>query len=254
MNVLSLLALAAAPSAAITFYLYWNDEYEKEPKRLIRKSFLFGIVSILITSVLGAIVYPLLGIDDAKLVSGQSEYSLFHMFVFTFFGVGLVEEFSKWIMIRTKIFRWVNFNEPYDGILYSVMVSLGFATLENVLYIFGSEAAETNGGLITGVLRAFTAVPVHAICGVIMGYYVGKVKFGEIDKTRNMILSFLAPAAFHGAYDFFAFLDWVPGIIAGALVSVLVGLVLAKKAIDEHKQSSPFHPDRISTQSGTDDI
>lgn len=246
MEVLSLFALAAAPGAAIALYLYWNDEHEKEPTRLIRKSFLFGLGSILVTLILSPVMTGIIGIDPERASSGG--YGLFSMALFTFVGVGLVEEFSKWIMVRVKILNWQNFNEPYDGILYSVMVSLGFATLENVLYIFGAQEAAPYGGWITGGIRMFTAVPAHAICGVLMGYYYGKAKFQGHGRGTNLALALIVPTIFHGAYDFFAFLDYTPGILAGAFISIIVGSLLASRAMKEHKNNSPFHPDRIPAE------
>lgn len=126
------------------------------------------------------------------------------------------------------------------------MVSLGFATLENIMYVLGSADVDVKGGFVTGVVRMFTAVPAHAICGVIMGYFFGKSKFEDEHKQKNLALALIAPAAFHGAYDFFAFLNWMPGIIIGAVLSLAVGINLALKAMHIHQVNSPFHPNRIS--------
>lgn len=243
MDFLSLLALAIAPGTAISFYLYWRDEHEKEPIRLIRKAFLFGLLSVLITSILSFIPPIILNIDVEQLITGQVTYNPLHMLVFTMLGIGLVEEFSKWIIMRSKILFWVNFNEPFDGILYSVMVSLGFATLENIMYVLGAAAVETEGGFVTGFVRMFTAVPAHAICGVVMGYFFGKSKFEPKNQARNLAFALIAPTVFHGAYDYFAFMNWVPGIIAGAVTSLVVGVILAHKAISIHIENSPFHPE-----------
>lgn len=240
MELLTLLALALAPGAAIATYVYWRDEHEKEPLRLMRKSFLFGLISILITSVLSLVVYPMIGLGFEDSPLETLRYDAVRMLLFAVVGVGFVEEFSKWIMVRSKIYNWVNFNEPYDGIFYSVMVSLGFATLENIGYVLGAEAISPDAGLLTGLLRMFTAVPAHAVCGILMGYFIGKAKFEEKNKDLNMALSILAPTLLHGAYDYFAFLDWIPGIIAGAIVSLLIGVVLSLKAIKIHQNNSPF--------------
>jgi RsiW-degrading membrane proteinase PrsW (M82 family) len=247
MDFLSLLALALAPGAAISFYLYWRDEHEKEPIRLIRKAFLFGLLSVLITSILSIIPPIIFNIDIESLLTGEASYSPLQMLAFTVLGIGLVEEFSKWIIMRSKILFWVNFNEPFDGILYSVMVSLGFATLENIMYVLGSAAVEIEGGYITGFLRMFTAVPAHAICGVIMGYYFGKSKFEPNHQAKYLALALIAPALFHGAYDYFAFLNWVPGIIGGAITSLVVGAILANKAMTIHIKNSPFHPEQTNS-------
>lgn len=248
MNVLLLLALALAPGIAIITFVYVKDEYEREPARLIRKSFFYGLLSVLITTIVSAILTLVLGdsFDVEHLVEQRDTLGLF---LLAFFGVALVEEFSKWFVIKRVIFHWKNFNEPLDGIVYSVMVSMGFATLENILYVFGVTAAlGVNDGYLTGFLRMFTAVPSHATDAVIMGYFVGKAKFDQQNSGLHLLLGLAGATLFHGIYDYFAFISWVDGLFAGAVVSLLVASYLSVRAINLHKHSSPFHPDRISSQ------
>lgn len=247
MNVLLLLALSLAPSIAIITFIYAKDEYEKEPLRLIRKSFLYGILSVLITTMISAILSIALG-DSFDVDYLVAERDVVGLFLLAFFGVGLVEEFSKWLVIRRVIFHWKNFNEPLDGIVYSVMVSMGFATLENILYVFGVSAAlGVNDGYVTGVLRMFTAVPSHATDAVIMGYFVGKAKFDERNSGLLLAMGLIGATAFHGIYDYFAFISWIEGLFAGAVVSLLVAGYLSVKAISIHKRASPFHPGRAAS-------
>jgi RsiW-degrading membrane proteinase PrsW (M82 family) len=125
-----------------------------------------------------------------------------------------------------------NFNEPFDGIVYSLTVSLGFAGLENILYVL-------DGGVETAVLRMFTAVPAHASFGVLMGYFLGKAKF-EHKKGHYAIYALAVATLFHGAYDYFWFISYVPGIWIGAVISLIIGIVLSRRAIHIHQQASPF--------------
>ncbi len=144
----------------------------------------------------------------------------------------MVEEFSKYIIVKYYAQRNKEFNEPFDGIVYAVMVSMGFAALENVLYVF-------QYGFATGVTRAFTAVPAHATFGILMGYFMGKAKFSK-NKLQLNLLGLFAATLFHGAYDFFLFIDFVPGIAIGAFVSLFVGIILSRKAIKRHQNGSVF--------------
>lgn len=222
---MNLLLLAIAPVAIIILYIYFKDKYEKEPKRLLIYNFLLGaIVSILITTIL------YYGFDIVLPLSNHT--SIFEQFIKAFFVVGLTEEFSKYLIVRYFAQPNAAFNEPFDGIVYAVMVSMGFAATENIFYVL-------EGGLETAILRAFTAVPAHATFGILMGYYMGKAKFSKNKIVLNLAGLLLA-VLFHGAYDFFLFIDFVPGIWVGAFVSLFIGIILSRKAIKKHQNNSNF--------------
>jgi RsiW-degrading membrane proteinase PrsW (M82 family) len=162
---------------------------------------------------------------------------IFDEFFDAFFKVALVEEFSKFFFVRFILYKNRNFNEPFDGIVYAVMVSMGFATVENLIYVY-------TYGFETGILRMFTAVPAHATFGVMMGYFLG---IGKFRHSREIYFSFVAlftATFFHGAYDYFWFIATAKGVWAGiwllAIVSLVIGLVLSRKAIRIHQQASPF--------------
>ena len=146
--------------------------------------------------------------------------------------MALVEEFSKYIIVRFYAQKNKEFNEPFDGIVYALMVSMGLAALENILYTF-------QYGFRVGFTRAFTAVPAHATFGVIMGYFMGKAKFSNNSIKLNL-LGLLFATLFHGSYDFFLFINFIPGIYIGAFVSLLIGIMSSKKAISRHQNSSNF--------------
>jgi RsiW-degrading membrane proteinase PrsW (M82 family) len=220
-----LLFLAIAPVAVVILYIYFKDKYEKEPIKIVAISFLLGAtVSIILTFTLGYIASSLVPLTDVKSISQQ--------FIKAFFTVALVEEFSKYIIVRFYAQKKNEFNEPFDGIVYAVMVSMGFAALENILYTY-------QYGFGVGVTRAFTAVPAHATFGVIMGYFIGKAKFSNNSIKLNL-LGLLFATLFHGSYDFFLFINFTPGIYIGAFVSLLIGIIFSKKAISRHQNSSSF--------------
>ncbi len=222
---MNLILCAVAPIFTIIIYIYFHDKYEKEPVGLLIANFLFGaIVSIIIVTLLYLFTGRFLPITD--------EYSIWQQFIQAFVVVALSEEFSKYVIVKYFAQPKKAFNEPYDGIIYAVMVSMGFACTENILYVI-------QGGYGTAILRAFTAVPAHATFGVLMGYFMGLAKFSNNRFKLNIIGLFLA-VLFHGAYDFFLFIGFIPGISIGAFVSLIIGIILSKKAIRRHQDNSTF--------------
>jgi len=222
---MNLLLLAIAPVFAILLYIYVQDKHEKEPHRLLISSFLFGaIVSIIIVFVLYFFTGRLIPITD--------KFSVWEQFIQAFIVVALSEEFSKYVIVKYYAQPKKAFNEPYDGIIYAVMVSMGFACTENIMYVI-------DGGYETALLRAFTAVPAHATFGVLMGYFMGKAKFSNNRLVLNLTGLLLA-TLFHGAYDFFLFINFIPGISIGAFISLIIGIFLSRKAIKIHQNNSNF--------------
>ncbi|MDN3664414.1 PrsW family intramembrane metalloprotease [Algibacter miyuki] len=222
---MALLLSALAPIFIVIIYIYIKDKYEKEPKRLMLIAFLLGaVISIIITTIMYYVFDIILPLPDHTSVMQQ--------FIKAFFVVGLTEEFSKYIIVRYFSQTRKAFNEPFDGIVYAVMVSMGFAATENIAYVLES-------GFETAFLRAITAVPAHATFGILMGYFMGKAKFSNNKIVLNLTGLLLA-IIFHGAYDFFLFIDFIPGIWIGAFVSLFIGILLSRKAIKQHQKDSIF--------------
>lgn len=220
-----LLISSLAPVIIVIVYIYIKDKFEKESKIALFKNFLLGaIVSVLIS-------FTLYTLYDTYLPQ-PDELSVFDQFIKAFFVVGFVEEFSKYIIVRYYAQPKEAFNEPFDGIIYAVMISMGFAAVENIFYVL-------EYGLSTALLRAFTAVPAHATFAVIMGYFMGKAKFSNRKVYWNLV-GLGSAILFHGAYDFFIFINFIPGVASGAIISLLIGLFLAKKAIKIHQENSFF--------------
>lgn len=229
---LILLALALAPGLFIAVYIYLQDKYEREPIGLLLRYFFFGMLSIvpaILLETIGGGVF-----NDASSVLSH----LFHAFVV----VGFSEELSKFIFVRMA-YKRPEFNEPFDGIVYAVMVSLGFATLENVMYVY-------NYGMDTALVRMFTAVPAHAANGVIMGYFFGLAKFRKEHSTRLLLQGLFWASFFHGAYDFCLFVNELIPIATGAFITLIVALYLSRRAIRMHSDTSPFHPNNFFKRRG----
>ncbi|WP_047152651.1 glutamic-type intramembrane protease PrsW [Aneurinibacillus tyrosinisolvens] len=181
--MLSTMGAAIAPGIAILSYFYLKDKYETEPLHMVVKSFIIGIL----------LVFPVMVIQygfQEELTLGKVGQS--------FFIAGFLEEFFKWFIIYYTAYKHVEFDEPYDGIVYAAAVSVGFATIENFFYLV------SHGGLSTAFYRAVLPVSSHGLFGVLMGYYLGKAKFAEpLSRQRfYLVLSLLIPVLLHGTYDF----------------------------------------------------
>lgn len=192
-----LLFLSVLPSIALGVMIYKKDIVEKESPGLLFKLFLGGAIgSVILTLLLSTILEPI--IPDLE----DSNTNFIYLAITTFFKVALVEEFSKWIFLKKITWKNKEFNYIYDAIVYAVFVALGFATIENIIYVLGSE-----GGISIAILRAILSVPGHAFDGVFMGYYYGLAKQAKINDNiklfkRNMIFSLLIPVVFHFIFDY----------------------------------------------------
>lgn len=184
------LIIAIAPAALILYYIYQQDYVAKEPPRTLVRMFLWGAFLVLPASVLENIWYinPLgTGVADR--------------FMLSFFNVALIEEGLKYLIFI--IFIWKDekdYDEFFDGIVYAVFISLGFATVENIFYV-------TTFGTQTGIIRAVTAIPLHTVCAVISGSYLSRAKFIEDKSKGNLVKAFVFPVVLHGLYNFIIFID-----------------------------------------------
>ena len=183
-----LLLSAILPVAVFLFFIFRKDT-EKEPIKLLLKCFLWGCIATL-PIVLIELVFDFFNIFTS---------AFWHSFYKAFVVAAFVEEGVKFLVLYWIIWKHKEFDQHFDGIVYAVFVSLGFAVVENILYVF-------DGGIGISVMRAILAIPLHGFCGVIMGYFFAIAKFCEIDKKQKFLwLSFLVPLLFHGLYDFALF-------------------------------------------------
>ena len=196
MGVEVLLAIAALPVIIILLWIYFKDK-EKEPISLLIKLFLSGFVAcvlvLLISRFLEAI-FPFMN-NDIKYKS------FLDVFLYAFIGVALVEESCKWLMTYLVGYSNKEFDELYDGMVYAIFVSLGFAFIENILYVIYTAS------ISTALLRAVSAVPSHACDAIFMGYYISIAKQFQLrgrrkTEKRYLIYSIAIPTLLHGIYDF----------------------------------------------------
>ena len=196
MKTIILLIIAILPVYLIGLYVY-NKDREKEPKKLLTKLFIYGMLACFTAVIL-------------ELVLGyffnEEEYmNLFEMFIYAIINIALVEELCKWFIVYNMTYHNSEFDHLYDMVVYSIFTSLGFAVLENILYVY-------LGGFTVGLFRAVSAIPGHASYAIIMANYLGKAKVANLNsdmhnEKKNLLLSILMPTFAHGLYDYFLFTD-----------------------------------------------
>jgi len=235
-NPLLLLALAVAPAAILLKYVLIKDKYEPEPLRLVAKTFFLGALSTL-----AAIVLELI-------------FNLPIPYVREFVSVALIEEGLKFLVVMLAAYHSPHFNEVMDGIVYGVAASLGFATVENIIYVFANGAG-------TAIVRAFLSVPSHAAYGGIMGYYLGLAKLSRRQNTKfekaRMLEGLLFAIALHGAFDASLENLGLAGVglaVLVAIISWLIFLRCMRVALSKppwYEAGAPPLPHRFCTNCGS---
>lgn len=218
-----LIAATVIPALVLLIKVYRADRIEKEPPALLLSLVLYGILATglaLITETLGSYLVGLLFEPD----------SVLYLAVLYFGVVAVSEEGFKYLLLKRRTWRSPAFNYQFDGVVYAVFVSLGFALWENVSYTF-------TYGLQIALLRAVTAIPGHACFGVFMGAFYGMAKkfdkLGNGEKSkRYRRMAFWLPMLLHGSYDFIASLetaDFTWAFVVFVLVLFVVTLRLVKR-------------------------
>ena len=196
-----ILILAILPVSIFVGWIYFKDRYEKEPPLKLIEYFLLGIlVSIL------AIVLELY-FSKLNIFSGIAE-----ALYISFFVAAFTEEGLKSIILIPILLKDKDFNEKLDGIIYSIFLSLGFATIENIIYLM-RERLDLFFEL--GITRGLISIPSHIMFAITMGYYISKYKFAEKDDKKNkyLIYAIIIPILLHGVFDFILMIGYRWAII-----------------------------------------
>lgn len=225
MQEILLFVVSILPVVLIGLFVYKKDR-EKEPTSLILSLFLAGVFSVIFVLIISEIF-----ISISPVLSGLKEnMSLFEIAIHTFIGIAIVEEFFKWIFVYKIGWNNKEFDHIYDMIVYAVFVSLGFAAIENLFYVY-------QYGVYVGIMRAFLAVPGHAIFGVVMGYCMGMAKINFINNNNQngkkyFLLSFILPVLIHGTYNFLLMTN-MPILIIIFFVFIALAYKVAFKKINK---------------------
>lgn len=226
---MNIFALALGPVVALLFFFWVKDRYERDPLKYLLITLGAGVVSA-IPVVIVEILWVHISYDVSALTAGELVFM-------TFIEIGLTEEFFKALAFFIPVYWSKHMNEPYDGIMYGVAAALGFAAIENVMYVL-------IGGIPAAFIRAITAVPAHAMFGLFIGYFAGRAKFAKSKwvKPFLILIGFAMAVLLHGLYDLIAMwpyhrLAWL-WLLPLLAVMVVVSLFLIRDA----RNRSPFKP------------
>lgn len=221
------LALAIAPGLLLLAWAYRRDSGQAEPRRLVMRSFFLGFLAVALALGLGLLTR-----------FGDTLFRGYGLIAYrAFFTAGFLEEGAKFLVVMLLVARREEFDEIADGIVYTMAASLGFAVLENVLYLGGSPG--------TLFVRAFTAVPMHGSVGGLMGYFIG---LHAIEGRGSPITGLLLAVAVHGLYDFVLFTGTVWSFLAIPIViaaMVVVGY-LFRVSVARDRKMGRVPPERPS--------
>jgi RsiW-degrading membrane proteinase PrsW (M82 family) len=200
----------------IVFAIIYSDKF-REPTDLVIKTFFAGVIICFPAAELNYLLIP------------SYEYS---------YRAGFTEETLKFLVLYFYIRQKSAFNEPMDAIVYGVIVSLGFATFENISYVYSGNFEVDSFSL--AIMRAVSAIPMHATCGIIMGYFFGLYAFTH--SKQFLIKSIIFPIGIHATYNFltgydFFFLYFLVAVMvyARGLHTEFAELQLKKAREDETK-------------------
>jgi len=215
MNMSLLLLLAVLPGFLIALFINIKDRKEPEPYGKLLVCILYGIIAFFISRGIGFLLHDFMFSGAGNMARQVAR---------AFFMVGLLGEGFKFLFLRGFTFYDKQFNQPFDGIVYAVMVSIGFATAENVLYVL-------NGDPNPDLWPLVTAVPANAVFAVIMGFFLGEAKLFRHRTFLYSALALLLAAFVHGFYDYFFYLTHIKWLWVQALISLVIIWVLTSYAV-----------------------
>ncbi|MBP7176753.1 MAG: PrsW family intramembrane metalloprotease [Thermoclostridium sp.] len=233
MDFLRLVIIAVIPGLALALGLYLTDRYDREPVRLLVKLFVFGILSAI----------PTLFVE--RFLGKLNFFPPLLSAAWTAFVVaGFTEEFFKRAVVMLVAYRHNAFNEKLDGIIYCAYASLGFATIENILYVVTGYDADPYIGLYRGLL----SVPAHMLFAVTMGYYLSLARFSpdKQSQTKYLNLSLTIPIIYHGVFDFILMAN-IPLLLILFIPFVVYMWVVNLKKLNRFYKESKAYNATIST-------
>lgn len=198
---------ACLPIIILLIFIYRVDSFNKEPFSLLFKLFALGMVSVV------PVIIIELALGSINFFTG-----VIGLFIEAFIVIALIEEFFKRLVVKIGAFRSKEYDERLDGIIYCVVASLGFATVENISYVFQYWSQSPS----IWITRALLSVPAHMLFGITMGYFLSMSKFcnNPVLSKKFYRQSLLLPVLFHGLYDFFALSE--QGLLAILLLPLMI--------------------------------
>jgi len=212
--------MAVVPSILLVLYFMNADRARTEPRGEVARAFLLGIVATL----------PALLLELAADAFLRPWFvnPVYFALIEAFVVAALCEEWVKLLVVRRFIYRRAEFNEVMDGIVYTVAAGLGFACMENILFV-------ASGGMTVALTRAFTAVPLHAVCSALLGYSIGRAHFAATAAEEERLLrgGLMLAVLVHGLYDFLLFVVpyWGPSTALGIFPLMLAAGIAVRRRI-----------------------
>lgn len=229
---MKLIYISVAPVLIIAYYIYFRDKYEKEPLKILLSALIAGAFIVF------PVVFAERYVGSLNSFTNQIARAGFNAFIVA----GFIEESFKYLVLILIFWSNKNFNEKFDGIVYAVFVSLGFALIENFLYVF-------KNGYDVGVIRAFTAVPAHSLFAVSMGFFLGRAKFYPKKRFADLFLALLIPIIFHGIYDFIL-MSGLPNYTFIFYPYLIILLIIAFRQMKLLSEASIYRNDGFGSNSG----
>tara|TARA_Y200000002_G_C22596207_1_gene627449 strand:+ start:483 stop:1166 length:684 start_codon:yes stop_codon:yes gene_type:complete len=225
-----LLLATILPSFLIILFFVNSDKF-REPTSEILKVFFYGILitipAYFLNTYVGNILY-------------QTQLS--QSLIGSFFTAAPIEEGLKLSVMYFLVYKMKDFNEPTDGIVYGVCASLGFATLENFYYVYLLSDTFNTEAMTLAIVRAFSAVPAHAVFGIFMGYFF--MKYAFIKKGDNLLFAFLVPFILHGCYNLFVYSNFIVALIL-IIISWIIGLRLFSQLKTKQRKKKKEYEKKI---------
>lgn len=226
------LFLGLGPALFFMWYFYRKDKWEPESKWQVLKIFFLGMVTIPLAAFIEYFfIFRVFRIENISDPALPLSFGL----VACFIVIGPIEEFLKYSAVKVFIYPKDEFNEPIDGVVYMVAAAMGFAGVENVMYIINSDAPTT-----VGILRAFLATPAHAIFSGFVGLYLGQAKFCQsyLGSARLIITGLLIAIFLHGLYDILVMSQSV--FAFGAIPLLIISGFILIHLVNKLQDQSPF--------------
>lgn len=216
MTIYLVILAAVTPAAWLLWTIYRKDSAQPEPTKWLLKAFVYGVMSVFLSFIVSIPTSIMLDWDIDKQTYSSFMEAITDSFLFAAIPEELAKLFMLWLLLRKNPF----FDEHFDGIVYAVCIGLGFATLENIFYLF--DGIDDGSWIETGIIRAFISVPAHYFFAILMGYYYSIYHFG-IDrslKAKAMILA--APILAHGIFDAILFSMQIDESLCGLLIILFI--------------------------------
>ena len=191
------LLLTIVPSILLLMLILYSDRKSREPLLMLLICIFSGAFTICLSLIIDKILLKTV-LAGATFLEDVNSYSVYKILL-----LAGVEEYSKMMILYIFLYRNKDYDDIYDGFVYSSIIALSFSLVETFMYVFSESSYDSMTSLAT--LRNFTAIPLHIACGIVMGYFVSLEKFSKnkVCKFKNMLLALLIPTLIHTIYNIF---------------------------------------------------